>query len=526
MAGRTPSTGTPSARPVFDYSYDGVRRSVEHSLKRLGLDRVDILYIHDPDDHWKPAISEAYPALHRLREEGVVGAIGAAMDQAPMLARFAREGDFDVFLIAGRYTLLDQEGLHELLPLCAEKRIGVVIGGVMNSGILADPRPGSAFDYRPAAPRGSPGPSRSAPSANGTAYHSRPRRSSSRSPIRPSPRLLPASVESTTSTSTRAHAPPDPRRVVVGAEADGPPAGDAPTPGEPTEGRPSDDRGRRCARPLLGSGDGEYPWMTGDYAAIRRRFGPEDLRPELAARNVASILVQTRSSLDETPAFLALADATEFIAGVVGWVDLVDPSCRRYDRRAPRGPGGDNSSGSATRSTMSRTPIGCGAPTSGPGRRHRGGRAGLRPAPPAGAPPGGGRRPRALPDLRFVVDHLAKPPIASGRLEPWVSWLRPFGELANVWCKISGMVTEADPMRWRPADLQPFVDSVLDVFGPARLLFGSDWPVCLLVAPYEAVFDAAVSTLRALTASERDAVFGGTAGAAYRLELLPMVDRL
>ena len=142
--------GTPSARPVFDYSYDGVRRSIEQSMKRLGLDRIDILYIHDPDDHWEPAINEAYPALHRLREEGVVGAIGAAMDQAPMLARFAREGDFDVFLIAGRYTLLDQAGLHELLPLCVEKRIGVVIGGVMNSGILADPRPGSLYDYRPA----------------------------------------------------------------------------------------------------------------------------------------------------------------------------------------------------------------------------------------------------------------------------------------------------------------------------------------------------------------------------------------
>lgn len=142
--------GTGSVRPVFDYSYEGVMRSVEESLGRLGTGRIDMLYIHDPDDHWPAAISGAYPALHRLREDGVVAAIGAGMNQAEMLARFAREGDFDVFLVAGRYTLLDQVALSELLPLCLAKGIAVVIGGVMNSGILADPRPDSRFDYLPA----------------------------------------------------------------------------------------------------------------------------------------------------------------------------------------------------------------------------------------------------------------------------------------------------------------------------------------------------------------------------------------
>jgi D-threo-aldose 1-dehydrogenase len=144
--------GTPPVRPVFDYSADSVRRSVEESLLRLGLERIDILYIHDPDDHWQQAISGAYPALHRLREEGLVGAIGAGMNQAEMLARFAREGDFDAFLVAGRYTLLDHAALAELLPLCEQKRIAVVIGGVMNSGLLVDPRPGSTFNYQPAPP--------------------------------------------------------------------------------------------------------------------------------------------------------------------------------------------------------------------------------------------------------------------------------------------------------------------------------------------------------------------------------------
>jgi D-threo-aldose 1-dehydrogenase len=144
--------GAEPVRPVFDYSADGVRRSIEESLARLRLDRIDIALIHDPDDHWAAAIGEAYPALARLREEGVIRAIGAGMNQSAMLARFAREGDFDVFLVAGRYTLLDQEALAELLPLCTERGIGVMIGGVMNSGVLADPRPGSRFNYQPAAP--------------------------------------------------------------------------------------------------------------------------------------------------------------------------------------------------------------------------------------------------------------------------------------------------------------------------------------------------------------------------------------
>jgi D-threo-aldose 1-dehydrogenase len=142
----------PRLRPVFDFSYDGAMRSFEESLKRLGMDRVDILYIHDPDDHYDEAISGAYPALRKLRSEGVIGAIGVGMNQAEMLARFAREGDFDCFLLAGRYTLIDHTGLRELLPLCVEKCISVIIGGPYNSGILATgARPLAQFDYEDAA---------------------------------------------------------------------------------------------------------------------------------------------------------------------------------------------------------------------------------------------------------------------------------------------------------------------------------------------------------------------------------------
>ena len=135
--------------PVFDFSYDGVRRSFEESLERLGLERIDILHIHDPDDHFDEAMSGAFPALADLRDDGIIGAIGAGMNQAEMLTRFAREGDFDCFLLAGRYTLLDRSGLDELLPLCADKGIAVIAAGVYQSGLLADPRPGASDNYAP-----------------------------------------------------------------------------------------------------------------------------------------------------------------------------------------------------------------------------------------------------------------------------------------------------------------------------------------------------------------------------------------
>jgi len=142
--------GTGSLVEIWDFSYEGTMRSLESSLKRLKLDRVDIVMIHDPDHHYGEALSGAYRALERLRREGTVAAIGVGMRQPAMLARFAREADFDCFLLAGRYTLLDQSALAELLPLCTEKQISIIIGGVFNSGILVDPTPGVSFDYKPA----------------------------------------------------------------------------------------------------------------------------------------------------------------------------------------------------------------------------------------------------------------------------------------------------------------------------------------------------------------------------------------
>jgi len=144
--------GVPPVNPTYDFSYDGVMRSVEESLTRLGLDRVDVLHIHDPDEHFEEALAGAYRALDRLRAEGTIRAVGAGMNQAEMLVRFGREADFDCFLLAGRYTLLDRTGAAELLPLCVEKSIAIIAGGVFNSGILANPRPGTTFNYQQAPP--------------------------------------------------------------------------------------------------------------------------------------------------------------------------------------------------------------------------------------------------------------------------------------------------------------------------------------------------------------------------------------
>ena len=127
----------PPFRPVFDFSYDGVMRSFEESLQRLGVDRIDVLHMHDPDDHYEEAIGTAYPVLDKLRGEGVIGAVSAGMNQSEMLADFARDGNFDCFLLAGRYSLLEQGALDELFPLCIEKSIGILAGGTYNSGILA-----------------------------------------------------------------------------------------------------------------------------------------------------------------------------------------------------------------------------------------------------------------------------------------------------------------------------------------------------------------------------------------------------
>jgi len=141
-------------RRVFDFSRDGILRSLSESLERLATDRVDVVYLHDPDDHLTEALRDGFPTLDELRREGVVRAIGAGMNDATRLARLVREADMDVVMLAGRYTLLEQDSLDDLMPLCEARDVAVVAAGVFNSGLLAraSPAPGATYDYVEASP--------------------------------------------------------------------------------------------------------------------------------------------------------------------------------------------------------------------------------------------------------------------------------------------------------------------------------------------------------------------------------------
>ena len=139
-------------RRRWDFSRDGVLQSIEDSLRRIGTDRLDVVFVHDPDDHFDEAVASAFPTLIELRDQGVIGAIGSGMNQTAMLTRFVREVDLDVIMLAGRYTLLDPDGLDDVMPACVENDVQIVAVGVFNSGLLSQPRPAAeaTFNYAPA----------------------------------------------------------------------------------------------------------------------------------------------------------------------------------------------------------------------------------------------------------------------------------------------------------------------------------------------------------------------------------------
>lgn len=269
--------------------------------------------------------------------------------------------------------------------------------------------------------------------------------------------------------------------------------------------------------PSVASAD--YAWLSGPYASINRVFTPGDLRPGLAAAGVdATILVQTRSSLDESELFLQLAETTDFIAGVVGWVDVTSGAVADVIAGLKAGVGGSRLVG--IRHQVHDEPDADWL-LRGDVRR------GLAAVRDAGLVydllvrprelPAALDAARAMPGLRFVIDHLAKPPIASGEIAAWSELMAPFGRLDNVCCKVSGMVTEADHAAWTVAGLRPYVDRVLEIFGPQRLMFGSDWPVCLVAASYEQVVSVARTLIDRLSVADQVAMMGGTAARVYRL---------
>jgi L-fuconolactonase len=265
----------------------------------------------------------------------------------------------------------------------------------------------------------------------------------------------------------------------------------------------------------------EYPWLTGDLAPIRRAFGPADLRPLLVQHGVdRTVVVQTRSSLEETRELLAVAEATDFVAGVVGWVDLASPHVAATLSELRAGAGGRWLAGIRHQVHDEGDPGWL---------LHPGVRRGLRAVGEAGLAYDLLVRPRELPaalqvardlaEVRFVVDHVAKPRIREGGDAEWAERLAPLSDLPNVHCKLSGMVTEADWERWRPDDLAPFARRAVGWFGEDRVMFGSDWPVCLVAAPYGRVLDALREALPDLPAGAWDRVLGRNATGFYRLDL-------
>jgi L-fuconolactonase len=266
-----------------------------------------------------------------------------------------------------------------------------------------------------------------------------------------------------------------------------------------------------------------YPWMEGSIMdPVRKRFSPEDLQGELARSGIdGTVLVQTLSSLDESRELLETASRWEWVRGVVGWVDLAAADVADQLDELGASPGGDRLVGVRHQVHDEDDPRWlCRAEV----------RRGLATLASRGLTydlllkareiPAATETAQALPELSFVVDHIAKPRIVDGRDPAWEAGMPGLAALANVQVKLSGMVTEADWTSWRPEDLQPFVSRVVDLFGTQRLMFGSDWPVCLLAASsYQEVVVALQQALGDLSEDESRQLFGANAERFYGLTL-------
>ena len=261
----------------------------------------------------------------------------------------------------------------------------------------------------------------------------------------------------------------------------------------------------------------DYVWMSEDMGVLYDSFLPHDLSLVLEANGVdRTIVVQTISSVDETRWFLELVAANEFIAGVVGWVDLTDPAAGDMIDELS-----SNKSLVGFRHQVHDEPDDAWILRSdvmnGLGELAR-----------RGIPYDLLVRPqhlevcqkvaRTLGDLPMVVDHIAKPAIAAGACDGGADEISKLAEYENVYCKLSGMITEADWDTWKPADIKPYMDHVLNAFGVERCMFGSDWPVCLLAGRYDDVIGAFKQNISELSTAEQDALLGGNASRIYKLE--------
>ncbi|MDQ2840945.1 MAG: amidohydrolase family protein [Acidobacteriota bacterium] len=262
----------------------------------------------------------------------------------------------------------------------------------------------------------------------------------------------------------------------------------------------------------------QYAWIDESMASVRRDFLPPHLRHEIHRAGIDGVIcVQARQTIEETRWLLQLAAGNDFIKGVVGWVPLIDPAVDALlasltENRLLKGVR-HVLQGEPDDLYMLRDDFNRGIDALEPFglvydilifERHL---------------------PAAIefvdrhPSQTFVLDHIAKPRIREGILSPWNENLRALAQRENVYCKISGMVTEAGYQTWTEDNLAPYFDAVLEAFGPKRLMFGSDWPVCLVATTYAQWFDLVRGRIAALSQDEQDSILGGTAARAYSLNL-------
>jgi L-fuconolactonase len=262
----------------------------------------------------------------------------------------------------------------------------------------------------------------------------------------------------------------------------------------------------------------DQPWTTG-LPPLRRSFGFAELCPHLRTHDIdGTVLVQTVTVAEETPELLDLAARGPMVLGVVGWVNLAAPGVADRLAELRAAPGGQRLAGIRHQVQGEPDPRWLCRPAV---------RRGLAAVADAGLAydllitpsqlDAAIETVAALPGLRFVLDHAGKPRIRDHELEPWRDLIGQLALHGNVTCKLSGLVTETDRAAWTVDDLRPYADTLFDAFGPERLMFGSDWPVCLLAASYDQVVIAAEELTAGLSCAERAAVFGGTAARAYGL---------
>ncbi len=267
----------------------------------------------------------------------------------------------------------------------------------------------------------------------------------------------------------------------------------------------------------------EYGWLhEPQHAPICRNFLPDDLKPHLQSAGVdRTVFVQTQHDVEENRWVLKLAETNEFIAGVVGWVDLASPACedqlmeflgnpkfvgiRHVTQAEPDDDFIVRSDIVSGLRILQKHQVPFDLLFLTQHLQHAATLSGL------------------LPELPMVIDHLSKPKIKNQITEGWAKDLRNAAQYPNVFCKLSGMVTEADWKNWKPADLKPYVETALEAFGPERCMFGSDWPVCELAASYEDVFAALKDILSSLSPTEQAQIFGETAGKFYDMKLESLI---